>query len=387
MSALPLLPLLLLSVLLPLLPSALSQDNPVSVTCYLSIADRAGLCLTVTQVIYQYSSPPPTYTVVQTSNGQLYHYPYPNSYGNPGVFSGPPVTLTGFNVTYVPSTGQTIPGYPVVSNATFQEEIDITFNTCYIDFIPSTGLYMVRGQANDPAVVNLTCPSGSSSSSSSTGSGSVMSDPRFVGFWGQSFYVGGRDGGVYNVISDASLQVNGLFFYLTSIHCPLVDGLPMVGCMDHPGQYFGVLAIVTQGGDHLRVTAGHVDEGFHRVELNGAVLDPLLPPPYTPSLSLSFHSNRSLTVTASLYRFTVLNVDLYVDLAKVEVTCWDCLVQEVRPEGLLGRTWDASKGQLESEEDAELYREQDGDILGCKFARDRFCHTEEGEVRQRKRDE
>ena len=108
----------------------------------------------------------------------------------------------------------------------------------------------------------------SSSSSSSTGVASVYSDPRFVGFWGQSFYVSGVVGGVYSLLSDACVQVNGYVVQLQSVSCPVLDGRKMKRCFDEQGTYFAVLAVQVQGGTYVRLTGGAAQDGFHSVSVN-----------------------------------------------------------------------------------------------------------------------
>ena len=214
--------------------------------------------------------------------------------------------------------------------------------------------------------------------SSSTGAASAFSDPRFHGFWHQEFYVGGRDGAVYSLISDEAVQLNALFVQLERVRCPVLDdGRPMERCHDHSGTFFGVLAFVTRGGDHVRITAGDVSTGFHNVTLNDR---PLLPAFarfsqelfVAPSLSIRMRSARQLLVQVGLYEVEVDNVDLYVDVSRVTVQRWEELVGAVRPEGLIGRTWNSSLSEPVDEAEVELYREQDSNILGHHTARNRF---------------
>jgi hypothetical protein len=226
------------------------------------------------------------------------------------------------------------------------------------------------------ATFNLTGCSVGSGSSSSTGPASAFSDPRFVGFWGQSFYVSGYASGVYTLISDADVLLNAYFVQLERIRCPLGDdGKPLDRCFDHPGTYFGVLAIVTAQGEHLRITAGEVDHGFKSVTLNDQPFTASSSSASSSSLFVRRLSARALEVQAGQYTLLIENVDLYMDLAKVNVSCWDCLVDTVRPEGLLGRTWDATLGAPATEEEVEQYREQDSNILGCNTGKDRFCSS------------
>ena len=213
-----------------------------------------------------------------------------------------------------------------------------------------------------------------STAQSSTGAASAFGDPRFVGFHGQEFHVAGMAGRVYNLINDAHALLNALFVHLDHIRCPLTDdGSPVDRCIDQPGTYFGALAIVTAQGDQVRITAGVVSEGFECVDLNGQrLLDSYMA---TSSITVRLLSPRSLSMHVGIYELLVENMDLYVDLASVTVASWSRLVNDVRPEGLLGRTWLESIGEPAEEGEVEQYRELDDDILGCNAARVRFHCT------------
>ena len=50
--------------------------------------------------------------------------------------------------------------------------------------------------------------------------GTVLGDPQFRGFLGQSYQVHGMSGGVYSVISAPSLQLNARFVFLAAGGCP-----------------------------------------------------------------------------------------------------------------------------------------------------------------------
>ena len=226
------------------------------------------------------------------------------------------------------------------------------------------------------------------SASMSTGPASAYSDPRFVGFYGQSFYVSGVAGRVYNLLSDDSVMVNAYFVQLEHIRCPEVNGAPMTHCFDHPGTYFGVIGIVTRDGGQLRITAGEVHEGFHGLALNdfsllsaenaSAVPDGEVAVSAShsssPSIQVRLVSPRSVMVSAGLYRILIENVDLYVDVSEVTVTSWDRLVNEVRPDGLIGHTWNCSVMAVHDGDDVERFREQDQNLMGCNTDTDRFCH-------------
>ena len=272
--------------------------------------------------------------------------------------------------------------------------------------------------------------SSSSQPPSSTSSASAYSDPRFVGFWGQQWYVEGVVGGVYNLLSDSQVQLNARFVYRSNVTCPVTeDGSPVERCFSEAGTYFGSIALRVTSGEWVTVAGGPVSSGFAAVVLSagtevavgdevewgvetneaggvglaeqsashscttrpalqlqrlrrllrgdaGAVGErqPRLSSRSVPQLSIHRPDARSLLVTAGAYAFTLHNMDGYVDLTRLESTCWQCVVDELRPQGLLGQTWNATavvRGQSEAE--VEAFREAHDELLGCQHVHDRFC--------------
>ena len=91
-------------------------------------------------------------------------------------------------------------------------------------------------------------------------------------------------------------------------------------------------------------------------------------------LSVHRQDARRLVVTAGAYSFALTSMDGYVDVTTMDATCWHCVVDELRPDGLLGQTWNATvlmRGQSAAE--VEQYREAEDRLLGCRHAHDRFC--------------
>ena len=84
--------------------------------------------------------------------------------------------------------------------------------------------------------------------SSSTANGAAYSDPYFHGFWNQPFYVHGKPGSVYNILSDAQVAINSRFVFLQQITCPQLTVPAKVHCSSHPGTYFGSLGFSTVNG-------------------------------------------------------------------------------------------------------------------------------------------
>ena len=282
--------------------------------------------------------------------------------------------------------------------------------------------------------------SSSSQPPSSTSSASAYSDPRFVGFWGQQWYVEGVVGGVYNLLSDSQVQLNARFVYRSNVTCPVTeDGSPVERCFSEAGTYFGSIALRVTSGEWVTVEGGAVHDGFASVQLHdgtavhagqtyrvlnsggagssvassdgaSAAAQPTSSSPptslaarllqraqqhsrlrggvgtrgssdvpstltlYTPVLSIHRPDARRLTVSAGAYSFALTNMDGYVDVTRMDTTCWQCVINTLRPDGLLGQTWNATatvRGQSEAE--VEEYREARDDTLGCQHAHDRFC--------------
>ena len=280
----------------------------------------------------------------------------------------------------------------------------------------STDRVDVLGGVGTPTPCSSSHPSSSPSpsstappSSSSSDVNSTCSSTRLVGWWSQSFHVSGAVGGVYNLLSDAAVQLNAYVVQLQHIRCPREEGHTMQRCLDEQGTYFGVLAIAVRTGEgevqHVRVTGGAYDVGFHEVSINeqpsmqvGARHDQAaaapapvaidsaasnrsgnnssripVRPPREVSLSVHRISSHRVLLTAGLYSFTIDNVDLYVDVSALNATCWRCLLDEQRPDGLLGRTWDQTVDTARS--NTEQYRERRDDLRGCEHAHDRFCSS------------
>ena len=149
----------------------------------------------------------------------------------------------------------------------------------------------------------------------------------------------------------ASVTINGLSLYTGMTHGMRVDALSNSTNDDdllHHQHEAGVSSLTTDHSSH-------------------------------PSLFVNRTSHRSLIVHAGLYELRLDNQDGYVDFVSVQVACWECMVGEggLRPEGLLGRTWERERQFSAREDDAELarYREQHDDVFGCSYHYDRFCSS------------
>ena len=234
----------------------------------------------------------------------------------------------------------------------------------------------------------------------------IVGDPQFVGLLGQSYQVHGMDGGVYNLISDAMLQLNARFRFLTGGRCErdAVTGAPLYVCWSHPGTYLSAIGLRTAAGDTIVVTAGNAETGFESVLLNGCPMElpassgkldatglPVItvshPDASTdanasssrPPLTLHLFDLRTLVIAhAGLYTLTIQNSDGFVNLLRLEVSSMSSLRHDVQSHGLIGQTW---QRRVDGPEVAALqgyvddYAEESGELLGCGVLYNKFDCT------------
>ena len=220
------------------------------------------------------------------------------------------------------------------------------------------------------------------------------------GFWGQDLFVGGVGGNVYSLLSDARTLINTRFVQLSAedIRCPATSpetydplGTP---CTAETGTHMGDLLVKTSSGHVVTLVAGAADEGFSSVTVNGAELSvdetrgreskrlspslrALLPRDADSELEAAFSVHRlearKVRIVAGLYELTVHNMDAYLDVAQLRARSWSAMVERAQPEGILGMTWNATASLAMSEAEVDEYRERDGQLLGCNFARQKHC--------------
>ena len=195
------------------------------------------------------------------------------------------------------------------------------------------------------------------------------------------------------MLLDSEAVVNARFVLLEAedIHCPAQMS---TYCAAERGTYFQEVGVLAANGDRLEVVAGAAEVGFSRVTLNGQQLTFVegeagqvaehrghrqalrgadgseAESQSSDGISVQLTSNRSLSLSVGLYAIRLDVVDWYVDFVSVNTHCWRCLLDDVRPEGLLGRTWDSTVEHRTDEEEVAKYRERQGRLLGCSFALD-----------------
>ena len=222
-------------------------------------------------------------------------------------------------------------------------------------------------------------------------SSSMLGDPQFVGLRGQSYQVHGIDGAVYNLISDAAVQLNARFTYLSGGECPrdATTHTPLFTCWTHPGSYLSELALRTSGGEYVRLVAGKAQQGFAVVELGStdssntsrrvlsvgdtATLSVLDEASAATTATVSYDGLRSVRLShAGLYSLVVENSDGFLNLLSLSVRSMHALSTRVHSHGLIGQTWRAAaevKGSevREVEGYVDDYAEAGADMLGCDF--------------------
>ena len=212
---------------------------------------------------------------------------------------------------------------------------------------------------------------------------SVVGDPTFSGLRGQQYQVHGIDGGVYNLISDSSLQLNSQFTFLAAPRaCPILPstGRQSLSCFVHNGSYLGNVALRTNADDRVLVEAGDAFNGFASVSLNGRSINVAdrATIHFTDRSAGSLYrtSTHELTIIAALYRIDIENSDGFVNLRSVTILPghWTALTREA-PHGLLGQTWRARGGRSESviEGRVDEYMIEDDDLFGTLFAYNKFA--------------
>lgn len=205
---------------------------------------------------------------------------------------------------------------------------------------------------------------------STTPSG-VLGDPQFVGLRGQSFQVHGLDGAVYGLISDAQVQVNALFGFLTSGNCLRDEaGRPLFTCWSHPGSYLTALSVRTRTGA-LNFTAGPALSGFSHIAVEGSAQAELQVGEQRAvgEMTVQYRDLRTVVVRgAGLFELEVQNSDGFLNLVRVDVSDWAQLTGAVQSHGLLGNTW---REDVKGDEVREVqgvvddYVLEDG-LMGCR---------------------
>jgi len=196
-------------------------------------------------------------------------------------------------------------------------------------------------------------------------------DPQFVGLRGQSYQVHGVAGEIYNIVSDADLQYNSRFVFLTSGACPIVDGVKQKACWSHPGSFLGELGLKTREGDKIRIVSGSADAGFESVTVNGKELSVGSTLLLSGDMGSVTRNSTHLThVLVANWDFAFENSDMFVN-QRVRVLD----ARKLASHGLLGQTWRTATypnavKYIQGAVDDYVVREKD--IFGDNFLYNQF---------------
>jgi len=164
--------------------------------------------------------------------------------------------------------------------------------------------------------------------------GFVVGDPQFIGLRGQNYQIHGVSGEIYNIVSDADLQYNSRFVFLSQGDCPVLNGKKQKGCWSHPGSYLGELGLKTKNGDKIHFVSGDAKEGFDTVEINGKSIEIGETVFLDNGGSLSLNSTHLASVQIGNWDFAFENSDMFINQ---RVRVLDS--RTLRSHGLLGQTW------------------------------------------------
>jgi hypothetical protein len=202
----------------------------------------------------------------------------------------------------------------------------------------------------------------------------VVGDPQFVGLRGQSYQVHGIDGGVYNLVSSATTQVNSRFVFLDHGKCPMFNGIPAQNCWAHAGSYLGEIGVQqdVNGVTHkLKITAGASTTGFASVTVDDKVMSIGDDMADTKLFQVKYESSHQVIVHTADFIFTFDNSDMFINQA-VSV---NKPLSQLTAHGLFGQThkravYASSVKYIAGEVDDYLVSEND--LFGVHFMYNKY---------------
>jgi len=224
---------------------------------------------------------------------------------------------------------------------------------------------------------NSTTPGATSSCTSMYGfnitnpaNATVKGDPQFMGLRGQNYQVHGIDGAVYNIISDADIQLNSRFVFLTGPRpCPTIPstGRKSTACWSHAGSYLGEIGLKT-GSVQIFIESGPASKGFNAVTVNGKALAI-----GASTNNIQYNSTHEVTLTFGAWTVELENSDMFLNLRSVRVSssAWSSLTSH----GLLGQTWSNKRysGKIEAiEGEVDDYMIGENTVFGDSFVFNRY---------------
>ena len=195
----------------------------------------------------------------------------------------------------------------------------------------------------------------------------IVGDPQFVGFRDQCFQVHGIDGSVYSLVSEPTLQVNALFVFRSSGHCPAASsGRAASNCWTHPGSYIGTVAVQhrsdTNGSAHtVLVQAGPADTGLHSVQVHGAEWSgsgEQLQQVAAGGVLVDRLSAYEVRISTPHFVFELVDSDNFLNQPVRPLVS----LSQLQPHGLLGQTCQLQRRRVEG--GVEEYAQDGDDMFG-----------------------
>ncbi len=174
----------------------------------------------------------------------------------------------------------------------------------------------------------------------------ISGDPQFFGLRGQSYQVHGIDKMHYSLLSDAEVQLNSQFVFLTGPRpCPTIPGTHKraIACWTHPGSYLGSIGLMTSYGDMVKVVSGPAAHGFSIVAVNGKSLKVGSSSPIQlldveiPIGFVVLNSTHEMTIRIGPYYFVFENSDSFLNMRVFNID--SSYMDMIQAHGLIGQTW------------------------------------------------
>lgn len=202
----------------------------------------------------------------------------------------------------------------------------------------------------------------------------VAGDPQFMGLRGQSYQVHGIDGGIYNLVTSNTTQVNSQFVFLTDGVCPIIHDIPLKNCWSHAGSYLGEIGVqqIVNGVTHnLIITSGTWHKGFSNIELDGTPLAIGEIFKHSALFAINYKSFYEIEVTTEQFTFIFENSDMFIN----QIVSARLPLESIKAHGLLGQThkrkyYNTYLKYIEGDVDDYLILEND--IFGTSFVYNQF---------------
>ena len=228
---------------------------------------------------------------------------------------------------------------------------------------------------------------------------SVLGDPAFVGFHGQTFQVHGIPMRGFNLLTSANLQLNALFSAFEEgdvmTHAQMSAArvsarkagrsLPNTVAFAHAGTYLTEIAICLSQA-RVHAVAGSYLSGMTSVSLDGRPVE-VSSSVITISerVQISRPDAHTLVVDSPCVSFSITNADLFFNIEQASLTATAACSQPLELGGLLGQTadpaWTVEQHSTEFREHQLLdFLLASSDLFSSDFAANLFHNVREQRV-------